>query len=314
VLDAQSRPKEIWVRWHQVPDFYASGPRDRHYVVDRLSGEIRFGDGLNGLVPPTGVGNVRMPSYQTGGGSNGNRPAGVIVQLKTTVPYVDKVTNHEPAAGGANAEPVESLLDRVPRAVRHGGRAVTVEDYEDLARLATAEVARALCVPLANLAVDPLLQAPANPGDVSVIVVPISSEAKPLPSLELIRRVQDSLDRVHVSTATLSVVGPLYVRVDVSAEVALVSLEGATRVLADVQHKVASFLHPLTGGLDGTGWDFGRRPHDSDFYALIEAVPGVDHIRALDVVEVEDMPGVTDTGRFLVYSGTPNISVIFEEE
>ena len=28
VLDASSRPKEIWVRWHEVSDFYASGPRD----------------------------------------------------------------------------------------------------------------------------------------------------------------------------------------------------------------------------------------------------------------------------------------------
>src|SRR5688572_8428698 len=313
VLDAVSRPKEIWVRWHQVPDFYASGPRDRHYVVDRLGGEVRFGDGLNGLVPPTGIGNVRLGSYRTGGGRAGNRPAGTIVQLKTTVPYVDKVTNHEPATGGADAEPVESLLDRVPREVRHGGRAVTVEDYEDMAHLATPEVARALCVPLANLAADPLVQQPQTPGEVSLIIVPDAADAKPLPSVELIRRVQDYLDRVHVSTARLSVVGPMYVRVDVTVQVALVSLEGATGVLADLEQRIASFLHPLTGGLGGGGWDFGRRPHESDFYALIEAVPGVDHIRALDVVEVEDVAGATLTGRFLVYSGTPSISVVFEE-
>jgi len=30
-------------------------------------------------------------------------------------------------------------------------------------------------------------------------------------------------------------------------------------------------------------------------------------------VEVEDMPGVTNTGRFLVYSGTPAITAVFEE-
>jgi predicted phage baseplate assembly protein len=313
VLDAVSRPKEIWVCWHQVRDVYASGPRDRHYVVDRLSGELRFGDGLNGLVPPIGIGNIRLASYRTGGGRAGNRPAGAIVQLKTTVPYVDKVTNHEPAAGGADAEPLESLFDRVPREVRHGGRAVTVEDYEDLAHLATPEVARALCVPLANLAADPLVQQPGTPGEVSLIIVPDAADAKPLPSLALIRRVQEFLDRVHVSTARLSVVGPLYVRVDVTAEVAVVALEGATAVLAGLEQRIAGFLHPLTGGLDGAGWDFGRRPHESDFYALLEAAPGVDHIRALDVVEVEDVAGATLTGRFLVSSGPPSISVVFEE-
>jgi hypothetical protein len=313
VLDARGRTKEILVRWHEVPDFYASGPRDRHYVIDRLSGEIRFGDGLNGLVPPIGIGNVRLTSYQTGGGSAGNRPAGSIVQLKTTVPYIDKVTNTEPAAGGADAEPVASVLDRVPREVRHGGRAVTSEDYEDLARLASPEVARAKCVPLANLVVDPLSEQAPIPGDVSVIVVPRSTEAKPLPSLELIRRVENYVEAANVPTVRVSVVGPLYIRVDVKAEAGLVSLEGATTVLADIQQRVASFLHPLTGGMDGTGWDFGRRPHESDFYALIEAVPGVDHVRSLDVVEVEDLPGVTLTGRFLVYSGTPDITAVFEE-
>jgi len=313
VLDSRGRTKDVFVRWHEVRDFYASGPRDRHYVVDRLSGEVRFGDGLNGLVPPIGIGNVRLSFYQTGGGRSGNRAAGTIVQLKTTVPYVDKVTNSEPATGGADAEPLESVLDRVPREVRHGGRAVTLEDYEDLARVASPEVARAKCVPLANLAVDPLSELPPTRGDVSLIVVPRSTDAKPLPSLELIRRVEEYVQSLSVPTINLSVVGPLYVRVDVKAQVGVVSLAGATAVLADIQQRVAGFLHPLTGGMDGTGWDFGRRPHESDFYALIESVPGVDHIRSLDVVEVEDLPGVTLTGRFLVYSGTPDITAVFEE-
>jgi hypothetical protein len=94
VLDADGRPRERWVRWHEVPDFYASGPRDRHYVLDRFAGEIRLGDGQNGLVPGIGS-SLRMARYRTGGGSAGNRPAGVVVQLKTAVPYVDKVTNLE---------------------------------------------------------------------------------------------------------------------------------------------------------------------------------------------------------------------------
>jgi hypothetical protein len=153
----------------------------------------------------------------------------------------------------------------------------------------------------------------AAPGEVSVIIVPRSTESKPLPSVELIRVVQMRLDARRVPTARLTVVGPLYIRVEVVAVVAVTSLEGASEVLARVQETVAAFLHPLTGGLDGTGWDFGRRPHRSDLYALIEAVTGVDHVRSLDVVEVEDQLGVALTGRFLVYSGAPRISVVFEE-
>ncbi|MCM0593898.1 MAG: baseplate J/gp47 family protein [Gloeotrichia echinulata DEX184] len=130
--------------------FTGQDSRDRHYVIDRITGEIRFGNSANGLIPPIGIGNLRIRRYQTGGGTVGNRPANTIVQLKTTVPYVDKVTNPEPATGGANAEIIESLIERAPRTVRHGTRAVTFEDFEDLAMLATPEVARAKCVPLSN--------------------------------------------------------------------------------------------------------------------------------------------------------------------
>src|SRR5437588_7949297 len=47
VEDDAGRPLEIWVCWQQVADFYGSGPRDRHYVLDHLAGEVRFGDGIS---------------------------------------------------------------------------------------------------------------------------------------------------------------------------------------------------------------------------------------------------------------------------
>ena len=143
--------------------------------------------------------------------------------------------------------------------------------------------------------------------------MPRSHEAKPLPSLELLSRVQEYLEAHSVPTAHVSVVGPLYVRVDVQADIALVSLEGASAVEQAVQQKLASFLHPLTGGLDGAGWDFGRQPHHSDVYALIEAVPGVDHLNSLVIDPNDDQDGVSATGRFLVFSGTHTINLVFEE-
>ena len=48
-------------------------------------------------------------------------------------------------------------------------------------------------------------------------------------------------------------------------------------------------------------------------YALIEAVPGVDHVRSLDVVEEEDPPGAAATGRFLVYAGALHVGLVLEE-
>jgi hypothetical protein len=146
---------------------------------------------------------------------------------------------------------------------------------------------------------------------VSVIIVPNSAEAKPLPSSGLTAQVEDFLQTHSTPTATVVVVGPLYVRVDVSVEIGVVTLEGASEVEAAVQDTLSRFLHPLTGGRDGQGWDFGRQPYSSDLYAVISDVPGVDHIRALSIAQVEQPAGALATGRFLVYSGQHQITLTF---
>jgi hypothetical protein len=71
--------------------------------------------------------------------------------------------------------------------------------------------------------------------------------------------------------------------VTVEATVVPTSFEEADAVGDRVSTALERFLHPLTGGPDGQGWAFGRKPHGSDLSALIEAVEGVDHVRALTV-------------------------------
>ena len=315
VITAANGGKQVWVRWHEVTDFYASTARDRHYTVDRQTGTFRFGDGARGMIPPLGNGNIRLAQYQTGGGTKGNKESLTATQLKTSVPYIDKVGNLARAEGGAEAEPQSAFLERAPRQLRHRERAVTIEDYQDLAILASPGVARSLCVPLVDLKIDPDAKVP-RAGISSVIIVPHSQVAKPLPSQQLINTVSDYLSQHSLPTAQVVVVGPEYVRVDVDVEIGVTSLEGISDVDAAVRAALDEFLHPLTGGVDGTGWDFGRQPHKSDIYALLEGVSGVDHIRLLqDIVTEGDRIGKTEaTGRFLVYSGNHTINITFVED
>jgi Baseplate J-like protein len=307
-----------WITWQEVPDFYGSQGSDRHYTLNHLTGDLQFGGGSNGRVPPPGS-NLRMTQYQTGGGSSGNRLTQEITQLKTTIPYVDRVINLEPATGGANAESLEAFMNRAPKAIRHGNRAVTVEDFEDLALLASPAVARARCVPLLNLKRDPLaiVNAP-ELGEVSVIIVPNTIDRLPNPSLELIERVKTYLEAHCTPTLNLSVVGPLYIEVSVTVEIVPVSLALSGAVERQVQETLSRFLHPLTGGFDGKGWFFGRRPHRSDLCALLESIQNVDHIHSLRITpdDSETPPdpiqAILNTDRFLVNSGNHTIRLISE--
>jgi hypothetical protein len=313
IVDLATGRQETGVRWHEVSNFYGSGPRDRHYLLDRMTGDVMFGDGRNGLVPPVLAGNIRMKFYRTGGGVAGNRPMMSINQLKTTVPYVEKVTNPEAGTGGADAETLGALLERAPREIRHGRRAVNVEDFEDLAMLASPAVARAKCVPLYDLSQDPAATRPQT-GLVSLIIVPRSTDSKPLPSLELFERVRSFLDARRTLTADLVLVGPMYIRILVKTEIAVSNPDVASETELAVTLALNRFLHPISGRLDRTGWDFGRKPAESDLYELIEGIRGVSHVRSLSMTVDAESPGAEKSDRFLIYGADQHeITVTLEE-
>jgi len=321
-IDAGGGTRAIWVRWHEVPNFYASGPRDRHYVLDALAGRVLFGDGGNGLIPPQGAGNVRMARYRSGGGVAGNRAPGSITQLQTTVPYVASVVHPLPASGGTEAETVDELIERAPRELRHRGRAATVDDFHDLAIEASPEVARALSVPLFDLVANPDAMPdpdrpgaspPLQPGWVSMIVVPRSLDARPAPDAALISVVGDYLRARACGTVDVAVVGPDYCAVTVDTELSLAALDGAAAVADAAQAALDTYLHPLTGGPEGRGWAFGTQPTRAHLFAMLEALPGVDHVARLQVAVTPDRGGANlAAGRFLVYSGRHRIQLRYE--
>ena len=319
----------VWVLWHEVSDFYASTARDRHYIVDRLSGEIKFGDGKHGMIPPQNRNNIRLSSYRTGGGALGNKLPRNITQLKTTIPYIDSVTNLEAASGGADRETIERVKERGQKIIRHQNRAVTVQDIEDLAYEASPDIARIKAIPpiadslAEELWLDPnnpnlnlgnhqqlIEERKTNPGLIKLFIVPRNSSPQPIPSLALINRVENYICDRASGTLNLWVGTPPWLEVSVTAEVVPISLEVAETVRIAIIQRLETFLHPLTGGIKGEGWEFGREPHESDFYALIEAINGVDYVRSLSVQPPELPPNLAN---LLIYSGSHQIDLFLDE-
>jgi hypothetical protein len=321
ILDAAGQPEEIWVRWHAVPDFHGSGPRDRHYTLDHLSGTVGFGDGRYGLVPPAGQNNVRAARYRSGGGAGGNRPRETVIQLRSSVPYIDRVTNFEEASGGADRQSLDRVKRYGPRQLRHRGRAVTAEDLEDLACAASAEVARAKAVPPPqrplDLWLDPGTKTPdtqqhqgIHAGVTGLIVIPRSDRPRPVPSLGLLEEVKTYLLARCPVEAELWVAGPHWVEVTVSLEFVPTSLAAADLARDRLTAALERFLHPLTGGPLGKGWQFGRRPRESDLYALAESLEGVDHVLHLNIDPSEDK-GLPD--QYMIFSGQHRIELVSDQ-
>ncbi|HEX4834355.1 MAG TPA: putative baseplate assembly protein [Trebonia sp.] len=293
-----------WAAWQAVTDFYDAGPADQCYTLDPLTGTVTFGDGAAGAMPPVAPSNVRI-SYRTGGGPGGNQPPGAASTLKAALASVDSVTNYLPAQGGAVAEPLDAVLARGPLVLRHRERAVTAQDLEDLAREASTDVARVKAIVPAEYDPLALWMDPASPvllpghtssdaGSCGVIIVPDSAAACPAPGYGLIAQVRQYLGDRCGPTVAPWVAGPEWISAAVSVTVIPASIETADQVREAVLTALAAFLHPLTGGLDGTGWAFGRKPHASEVYAVIERVPGVDHVGPLALTLTPASPDLAD--------------------
>jgi hypothetical protein len=266
-----------WVRWHARPHLYESRRGDRHYVVERARGVFRF-PGAGGQIPPAGA--PIVVTYVTGGGVEGNIEAGAIRELRSGVGFVESVRNPLPASGGAAPEALRAARDRSAQSVRHRGRAVSREDCEWLAREASSEVARTRALPL---------EAPAGRGGrgfVGIVIVPHSIDAAPMPSRELTSRVLEYLRmRAPAGIAGgIRIVMPSYVRVGVRAEILPLRADEAGRVEARVRARLLAFTHPLTGGPQQRGWQFGQSIYLSDVASLIEHTPGVDAVRSLQLM------------------------------
>ncbi|MEW6572472.1 MAG: putative baseplate assembly protein [Bacillota bacterium] len=273
--------KELWVRWRRVEDFAASTAGSRHYVIDANSGVITFGDGVRGKIPPAGRNNLRV-TYRTGGGSRGNVDKGAISTLKTALAFVDRVSNPQAAGGGADVESLARVYQRGPAVLKHRDRAVTVEDFEELAREASRDVARVKCLPNFNP------RGESVPGWVTLLVVPSSKERKPQLTPQMKKQIEDYLKAriscVVLAAGRLQVSGPVYVELTLRTKVVTRDIGKVSAVENEALERVNTFLHPLTGGDRGKGWDFGEAPCLGDLYALLEGITGVDYVKDVSVL------------------------------
>ena len=271
----------FWVKWNPVENFIESGPEDRHYLIDRVTGEIRFGDGKHGMALPAGTDNVRI-SYKTGGGKKGNLPEGKIKELHSSIAFIDRVYNPVPAEGGCNTEDIDALIERGSIRIRHRNRAVSVKDYHQLAFEASRAVARVKVIPGLDDTLKP------NTGHVTVVVVPHSEEEKPLATTVLKKEIKEYLSVRSSNLVKVHVIDPVYIKTDVLTELTVESIEMIPSVDYEVRQKLKAFLHPLTGGEDEKGWEFGSLPCLSDLYALLQDIQGVLFVNNISIVLTAD--------------------------
>lgn len=278
--------------WRPVDDFEGTGEDDRHYLLDRVAGEIRLGVAVRapdgrmrryGKVPPAAC-VLRLAEYRVGGGVRGNVRATAVHLPRSPLPGVRRVENRHPASGGVDAETVAQAVARVPLFLRQRSRAVTVADFVEMARDADPAVARSHALP----AGDPqtamgvrVLVVPEIPPDVGVDTPIPERELSDVP--EMLTRVARYLDARRMVGIRVLVSPPQYVPVQVRALLRVSPAAEPHRVERSATAALYRLLHPLTGGEGGRGWPFGIDVQIGDVYAALQRVPGVARVEQLSL-------------------------------
>lgn len=139
IVDAQAEVTINSIVYTFISSFAYAQPTDYVFSMN-VDGEGRtyliFGDGSNGVIPPVGA--TITISYSITSGSLGNVGAGTITQITSlTLPVGVTGTINNPAAagGGYDVEGLKDLQKHIPLSLRTLDRAVTSQDYVDIAML-----------------------------------------------------------------------------------------------------------------------------------------------------------------------------------
>lgn len=282
VTEGPEPDREI-TQWERKDDLLASGCDDPHFVLNATAGEVRFGDGTNGLIPVAGS-LIIARRYQYGGGQTANVDSNMITNRLSFLPGVQWVTNERPAVGGWDEEEGEAFLKSAPQRLRHRNRAVTVDDYAVLAQEVEG-VGRSIALAQFH----PDYRGVDVPGVVTVVVVPEAQEEAPRPAAALLESVCRYLEGRRMVGTELYVIEPEYIQIKVEARVEAEPYASLDKVRINVMHAINTELDPLgrgepddapTNGRNGqrTARDFGLNLYPTSLYSVIQRVK---HVKAV---------------------------------
>lgn len=121
--------------WQPQKDLLNSNRFTTEFVVEiEADGRtiLRFGNNQQGLRPSSGT--SFSANYRIGNGVRGNIGAEALTHIVTNETRIVKVSNPLPAKGGKEPETIEQVRQFAPSAFRTQERAVTPEDYAEVAQ------------------------------------------------------------------------------------------------------------------------------------------------------------------------------------
>jgi len=292
---------KYWVLWSQVNHLHQTQFNSRVYELNSHLSKINFGDDRNGKIPPLGKNNI-MISYSIGGGIKGNVALKTISKLADSISFIDSIDNPIEASGGADIQSIDNLMQIAPKRFKHRYKAVTKEDFVYLAKEASNNIAKVSVI--------------ATNGLVRLIIIPFGEQKIPMPTLGLKNLVLNYINERASAVTQIEVLDPEPIALNIEVDISLTNWDYATNIKNIINKELDSFLHPITGGINKDGWEFGQLPSLSGIYKYISLIEGVYEVSAIKVslangkaysLSSQKIPLLNNTN--LIYSGSHTVNI-----
>ena len=263
--------EEAWIRWEPRESLLGAGS-ERVYELDCSTGQISFGNGVDGRIPAYISTAEVSCDYTYGGGALGNLPAGALDGLIVGIPFVQNMTNHCPTCGGSDGQTMETIRKIGTARLLHRGRAVTVRDFESLVLEEFTEVREVCCFADRNA------RDIHEDGCVTVVVMPYDY-ADSVYGTALCRRIYDFLaERAAIGLCAanrLSVIPANVMRISSQITISLDDYEYA----AEVEQNAEEALRGLLNG--GEGARIGMLPRGADIITALRKIKHISHVSSV---------------------------------
>ncbi len=256
---------KVFYQWEKVSDFDLSGPESRHYNFDEQDGTITFGDSENGLAPD---GEVVIISASLSSAENGNIKSGSVICDGSLLDNVSlSITD---AYGGSRAETVNESFARFMRESHDKLRCVTFDDYKK-----EVYSVQGLMIENCNVfSTYEFMPSKTSENSITVVVQPYSETENAKINQAYIKNIQYALDKKRFIGTDIRIVCPVYVGIEVYADVVCSPYYADTRL--DIERKIKDFF-------DNGKNVFGKRLEYDKLYFLIDTLKFVERVKSLTV-------------------------------
>lgn len=269
-MDSISIVDNLGVTWNRVDYIAFADKNEKAYQLELNpdnSISIMFGDGNRGYIPtPTDELTI---GYVYTEAEKGRASANSIIEIDSPIldegVYVDfAVYNKEASNGGYSAQSSREIRETAPGAIKAQNRAVTLSDFENLAKLVEGVLdAKAYDI---NIKPDLCLY-----HEVKVLVTPEESYNSPE---TLSQAVYDYLSQRMIPPTNLQVIIPSDVYIDISIEVKKLDNKSEKSLEYEIQETVKNYFSSRYGMI---GEDF----YPADLAAHISRIDNVRYIASI---------------------------------